>query len=62
MPCIMPSPDTGSSAGIGFAIPVDTVKAVVPQLIAGGKAERAGLNAQVGRDYTCMHMHTDTHT
>lgn len=29
--------NSGSSAGIGFAVPVDTVKRVVPQLIAHGK-------------------------
>ena len=31
---------TGSNAGIGFAIPVDTVNRVVPQLIANGKVSR----------------------
>jgi S1-C subfamily serine protease len=31
---------SGSSAGIGFAIPVDTVNRVVPQLIARGRAAR----------------------
>ena len=36
---------SGSSAGIGFAIPVDTVKRIVPQLIQYGKVERAGLGA-----------------
>ena len=30
---------TGESAGIGFAIPIDTVRRVVPQLIATGKYE-----------------------
>ncbi len=34
---------SGSSAGIGFAIPVDTVKMVVNQLIEHGKVIRAGL-------------------
>jgi S1-C subfamily serine protease len=28
---------TGSSAGVGFAVPVDTVKRVVPALIASGR-------------------------
>ena len=32
-----------ASAGLGFAIPVDTVKAVVPQLIKHGKVIRPGL-------------------
>jgi S1-C subfamily serine protease len=34
---------SGSSAGIGFAIPVDEVKRVVPQLIGKGRISRAGL-------------------
>lgn len=29
---------TGTSAGVGFAIPVDFVERVVPQLIANGQA------------------------
>ena len=28
---------TGTSAGVGFAIPIDTVKSIVPQLIRDGK-------------------------
>lgn len=31
---------SGSSAGIGFAVPVDTVNRIVPQLIAAGKVTR----------------------
>ncbi len=31
------------SSGVGFAVPVDTVKEVVPQLIKGGEIERAYL-------------------
>ncbi|HEX8341361.1 MAG TPA: trypsin-like peptidase domain-containing protein [Tepidisphaeraceae bacterium] len=34
---------TGGSAGIGFAIPVDTINRVVPQLIKTGMVERATL-------------------
>ena len=34
---------SGASAGIGFAMPVDTVNRVVPQLIARGKLERPDL-------------------
>ncbi len=34
---------SGASAGIGFAVPVDTVNRVVPQLIARGKLERPDL-------------------
>jgi len=34
---------SGSSAGIGFAVPVDTVNRIVPQLIARGRSARADL-------------------
>ena len=34
---------SGSSAGIGFAVPVDTVNRIVPQLIARGHSARADL-------------------
>jgi S1-C subfamily serine protease len=34
---------SGASAGIGFAVPVDTVNRVVPQLITRGKLERPDL-------------------
>lgn len=34
---------TGSSAGIGFAVPVDVVNRIVPQIIANGKAARPGI-------------------
>ncbi len=38
---------SGASAGVGFAIPVDTVRRVVPQIIASGKYEppRLGISA-----------------
>jgi len=38
---------SGSSAGIGFAVPVDTVNRIVPQLIKNGKAARAGLGVML---------------
>src|SRR5213079_2799125 len=31
---------SGSSAGIGFAVPVDTINAVVPELLDGSGAQR----------------------
>ena len=34
---------SGSSAGIGFAVPVDTVNRIIPQLIKSGHAARPGL-------------------
>jgi len=41
---------SGSSAGIGFAIPVDEVNRVVPQLIRSGKIIRPSLGIQVATD------------
>jgi S1-C subfamily serine protease len=38
---------SGASNGIGFAIPVDTVLRVVPQLIRYGKYRRPGLGIQI---------------
>jgi putative serine protease PepD len=37
-------------SGVGFAVPVDTVKEVVPQLIDGGEIERAYLGVRFGED------------
>ncbi len=34
---------TGTSAGIGFAVPVDTINRIVPQLIRHGKVVKPGL-------------------
>jgi S1-C subfamily serine protease len=41
---------SGSNAGIGFAIPVDEVNRVVPQLIRNGKVTRPSLGVQVAAD------------
>ncbi len=41
---------SGASAGIGFAVPVDTVNRVVPQLIAHGKVIRPGLGISIAAD------------
>ena len=38
---------SGTSAGVGFAVPIDTVNRVVPQLIARGKYVRPGLGIAV---------------
>jgi len=38
---------SGGSVGIGFAVPVDTAKRVVPELIKFGKVKRGGLDASV---------------
>jgi len=41
---------SGASAGIGFAVPVDTVKRLVPQLIARGRAIQAGIGVSLVPD------------
>lgn len=41
---------TGSSAGLGFAVPVDTIKMIVPQLIEHGKVIRPGLGIAIVPD------------
>jgi S1-C subfamily serine protease len=38
---------SGASAGIGFAVPVDTVNRIVPQLIKHGRVVRPGLGIQI---------------
>lgn len=37
---------SGSSSGLGFAVPVDTIKSIVPQLIKHGKVIRPALGIQ----------------
>jgi S1-C subfamily serine protease len=41
---------SGASAGIGFAIPVDTVNRIVPELIRSGKVVRPGLGIQTAEE------------
>jgi S1-C subfamily serine protease len=41
---------SGASAGIGFAIPVDTVNRIVPELIRYGKVIRPGLGIQIAEE------------
>ncbi len=41
---------SGGSAGVGFAVPVDTINRIVPQLIAHGAVIRPGLGVQIGTD------------
>ena len=41
---------SGTSSGIGFAVPVDTVNRIVPQLIRQGEITRAGLGVRIGDD------------
>jgi S1-C subfamily serine protease len=42
---------SGAYAGIGFAVPVDTIKRLVPQLIKYGKAKKASLGLSLLDDY-----------
>lgn len=41
---------TGASAGIGFAVPVDTVRRLVPQLIEHGRPVQAGIGVELVPD------------
>ena len=41
---------SGASVGIGFAVPVDTVNRIVPQLIRQGEITRPGLGVRLGDD------------
>ncbi|HEX6172908.1 MAG TPA: trypsin-like peptidase domain-containing protein [Candidatus Binatia bacterium] len=41
---------TGASTGIGFAIPVDTVNRIVPELIRSGKIIRPGLGVELAEE------------
>jgi S1-C subfamily serine protease len=47
---------TGGSVGIGFAVPVDTVKRVVTQLILTGRVERAGLGVSLLDDHIAARL------
>lgn len=47
---------SGGSVGIGFAVPVDTVQRVVPQLISTGKVKRAGLGVVLVDDRITARM------
>ncbi len=40
--------DSGGNDGVGFAIPIDSVKSVVSTLVAGGKVQHAYLGVKVG--------------
>lgn len=41
---------SGSSAGVGFAVPVSTIMRVVPQIIRTGHAEQVGLGIRIDPD------------
>jgi S1-C subfamily serine protease len=46
---------SGTSAGVGFAIPVDTVQRVIPQLLRHGKIVRPVLGAEYVPDAYTLH-------
>jgi S1-C subfamily serine protease len=50
---------SGSSAGIGFAIPVDEVNRVVPELIAHGKVTQPGMGVQLVPDQIAQQNHIE---
>jgi len=50
---------SGSFAGIGFAIPVDEVNRIVPQLIRHGKLVRPRLGVQVAQDQVAKRVGID---
>jgi putative serine protease PepD len=45
---IAAGPTSQQNSGVGFAVPVDTVKEVVPQLLQGGEIKRAYLGVSTG--------------
>lgn len=47
---------SGSSAGIGFAVPVSTIRRLVPQLIAYGEPRQVGLGVLLAEDSVAERM------
>ncbi|MFN7143770.1 MAG: S1C family serine protease, partial [Myxococcota bacterium] len=47
---------SGASAGIGFAVPVETVRRVVDQVIETGRVEQVGIGVQVLDDQTAQRI------
>ena len=47
---------SGASSGIGFAVPVDTVRRVVPQLITHGRVIKPGLGVNLVADATAQRL------
>ena len=45
---------SGANAGIGFAVPVDTINTIVPQLLKFGKLTRPGLGINILSDQIAM--------
>jgi S1-C subfamily serine protease len=49
---------SGANAGIGFAVPVDTVNRIVPQILKG-KIERPGLGISIGADQLAAQLNLE---
>jgi 2-alkenal reductase len=47
---------TGTSAGIGFAVPVDTVERIVPALIRDGRVPRPGIGVVIATEEEAERM------
>jgi len=50
---------SGAYAGIGFAVPVDVVNRLVPQIIRYGKVRKPGLGAEYAHDYFAQRLRLD---
>lgn len=50
---------SGASAGIGFAVPIEIVNRVVPQLIRYGKVIRPGLGITIAHDRIAQRLEVD---
>jgi S1-C subfamily serine protease len=47
---------SGANAGIGFAVPVDTVNRIVPQLLRSGQIVRPGVGVRIADDATANRL------
>jgi S1-C subfamily serine protease len=47
---------SGAYAGIGFAVPVDTINLIVPQIIRTGTVRRPGFGVTVAGDHICKRL------
>ena len=47
---------SGAYAGIGFAVPVDVVNRIVPQIIRGEQIEKPGLGIAIAEDYVVRRL------
>ena len=47
---------SGGSSGVGFAVTIDSVKRIVPQIIDNGHARRAGMGVVLGSDHVARQL------